>query len=69
MANYDPTNKLEVLLKEIVNILKDILKDIAGLPVLGPILGPSEFSIFLGSFPSEARSSRLQYKMRHRLGA
>ena len=44
LANYDRTNDLETLLKNVVNLNKNVLTamDLAlgNLPVLGPILGP-----------------------------
>jgi hypothetical protein len=46
LANYDPNNDLEALLKDIVNLNKDTLSavtDIAyEIPLLGPLLGPSK---------------------------
>ena len=69
LAFYDPTNKLEGLLKNIVNFSKDTLEDIDTLVSQVPILGPSECAIFRESFPSEVRSSCLRDKMRPRLGA
>ena len=45
LANYDDTNDLETLLKNTVDLNKNVLSavDVAvyNLPVLGPILGPS----------------------------
>jgi len=47
LKNYDGTNPIEVLLKEIVNAHKEILNSVVDivekLPVLGPVLGPSKF--------------------------
>ena len=47
LANYDNTNALEKVLKEMVNSVKYMLTDIdqmvVALPVLGPTLGPSTF--------------------------
>jgi hypothetical protein len=44
LANYDSTNDLETLLKNVVNLNKNVLSatDVAlgNLPVLGPVLGP-----------------------------
>ena len=52
LANYDRTNDLETLLKNIVNVNKDTLQlhptTISyNLPIVGPTLGPSECNIFL----------------------
>jgi hypothetical protein len=45
LANYDDKNSLETLLKDTVDLNKNVLSavDVAvyNLPVLGPILGPS----------------------------
>ena len=47
LMNYDRTNDLETLLKNVINLNKDTLSAVDDLvyklPVLGPILGPSEF--------------------------
>jgi hypothetical protein len=44
LAFYDPSNKLEGLLKDTVNLCKSTLKDIdaivAQVPVVGPVLEP-----------------------------
>jgi len=44
LANYDSTNDLETLLKNVVNLNKDVLTGLdhalGGLPLLGPLLGP-----------------------------
>ncbi len=44
LANYDSTNDLETLLKNVVNLNKDVLTGLSrafgGLPLLGPLLGP-----------------------------
>ena len=46
LANYDRNNDLETLLKDIVNLNKDTLSGVTEIvyeiPILGPILGPSE---------------------------
>lgn len=48
LANYDRTNDLETLLKNIVNVNKDTLSFLTtityNLPIVGPTLGPSECS-------------------------
>lgn len=48
LANYDNTNDLETLLKEAINLHKDVLKAtyqlIKALPIVGPILAPSRSS-------------------------
>lgn len=48
-ANYDRTNQVEVILKEIVDSIKYTLDDVNllvySLPVLGPILGPIVYDI------------------------
>jgi hypothetical protein len=48
LANYDDTNDLETLLKNIVNLNKCLLTEVYDLindiPVLGPVLGPSKSS-------------------------
>lgn len=45
LANYDRTNDLETLLKNLANLTKNVLSSIDALvynlPVVGPILGPS----------------------------
>jgi len=45
LANYDKTNDLETLLKNLANLTKNVLSSIDALvynlPVVGPILGPS----------------------------
>jgi hypothetical protein len=47
LAFYNPNNKIEVLLKNVVNANKDALTSvstiISNIPVLGPVLGPSMF--------------------------
>jgi len=44
LANYDSTNDLETLLKNVVDLNKNALTSIdqalGGLPLLGPLLGP-----------------------------
>ncbi|KDQ08491.1 hypothetical protein BOTBODRAFT_191756 [Botryobasidium botryosum FD-172 SS1] len=49
IANYDPDNSLEHLIKDIINLLKDLLTDvhelIAGLPVAGPLLGSLVYEV------------------------
>lgn len=46
LANYVPQNDIETLLKKVVNLHKDVLsatyEAVKNLPILGPILGPSE---------------------------
>lgn len=46
LANYDRTNDLETLLKNLVNLNKNALSAIDilvyNIPLLGPILGPSK---------------------------
>jgi hypothetical protein len=48
LANYDRNNDLETLLKDIVNLNKDTLSSVTDIvyeiPILGPILGPSEYA-------------------------
>ena len=45
LANFDPNNPLDVLLKNLTNATKDALEAIDILvyriPILGPLLGPS----------------------------
>ena len=47
LAFYDRTNDVQTLMKNVVNLHKDVLKAttilVDNIPVLGPILGPSEF--------------------------
>lgn len=47
LANYDDTNDLETLLKNTVDLNKNVLNAVDtavyNLPILGPILGPSAF--------------------------
>jgi hypothetical protein len=47
LKNYDRTNDLETLLKNVVNFNKETLNSVDvlvyNLPFLGPILGPSTF--------------------------
>ncbi|KAH9898403.1 hypothetical protein C8Q73DRAFT_400497 [Cubamyces lactineus] len=49
LANYDPEDELETLLKNIVNTVKDTLKAVDNLvfqvPVLGPVLGPIVYQV------------------------
>ncbi|KAI0051705.1 hypothetical protein FA95DRAFT_1459126, partial [Auriscalpium vulgare] len=49
LANYDKSNDLETLLKNMVNLNKDVLSYTTALvyviPVLGPILGPIVYEI------------------------
>jgi len=49
LANYDKSNELETLLKNVVNLNKDTLKYVTTLvyniPVLGPVLGPIVYEI------------------------
>jgi hypothetical protein len=51
LKNFDGRDPLQVVLKDIVNAHKDILKSVSDivnqLPVLGPVLGPSEFKLLL----------------------
>lgn len=46
LANYDRTNDIETLVKQIVNLLKNVLSStdnlVYNLPIVGPIVGPSE---------------------------
>lgn len=46
LANYDNTDDLETLLKDLVNLVKETLKAIdimvENIPGLGPVLGPSK---------------------------
>lgn len=46
LANYDKSNALETLLKNVVNANKDTLSSVTdlsyNLPVVGPTVGPSE---------------------------
>ena len=46
LANYDPDNGLEKLLKDVVNLNKDTLSAVSEIvyeiPLLGPLLGPSK---------------------------
>lgn len=48
LANYDRNNDLETLLKDIVNLNKNTLSSVTDIvyevPLLGPTLGPSEWS-------------------------
>jgi hypothetical protein len=48
LKNYDGEDPVQVLLKDVVNAHKDILHSVSvivnNLPILGPILGPSESS-------------------------
>lgn len=48
LENYDRTNDLETLLKNTVNLNKQALQStyetVNALPVVGPILGPSQYS-------------------------
>lgn len=52
LANFDPNDPLEVVLKSLINATKDALEALDILvykfPVLGPILGPSESSLSPG---------------------
>lgn len=54
LANYDRSDDLETLLKDLVNANKYLLSDIDDLvydiPGLGSTLGPSEWSLRLDSF-------------------
>ncbi|KAI0655075.1 hypothetical protein C8Q70DRAFT_924100 [Cubamyces menziesii] len=49
LANYDPNDELETLLKNIVNLVKDTLKTVDNLvyqvPLLGPLLGPIVYQV------------------------
>ncbi|TCD71520.1 hypothetical protein EIP91_008901 [Steccherinum ochraceum] len=49
LANYDKNNQIETILKNVVNLNKYTLNDvhtmIAGLPTVGPILGPIVYQI------------------------
>ncbi|KAH7930983.1 hypothetical protein BV22DRAFT_999234 [Leucogyrophana mollusca] len=49
LANYDRTNDLETLLKNVVNVNKGVLTTtsvlVDDIPVLGPILGPTVYDI------------------------
>ncbi|RDB28852.1 hypothetical protein Hypma_015509 [Hypsizygus marmoreus] len=49
LANYDRTNDLETLLKDVVNLHKDTLKSVSilvyNIPILGPILGPIVYQL------------------------
>lgn len=51
LANYDRTNRLETLLKNLVNVNKDVLSSVTtisyNIPVLGPTLGPSKSFPFI----------------------
>ncbi|OBZ79778.1 hypothetical protein A0H81_01139 [Grifola frondosa] len=46
LANYDRNDEMETLLKDIVDFTKDLLKAtvqiVYEVPVLGPLLGPSQ---------------------------
>jgi len=57
LANFDNTNDLEILLKNMVNLNKDVLTDtdvaLTQIPVLGPLLGPRAFFHFLIQYPNE----------------
>jgi len=54
LANYDKNNDLETLVKNTVNLNKMVLNAatdaVNNIPVLGPILGPSEF-VLLHTLP------------------
>lgn len=47
LANYDKNNDLETMLKDAVNMNKNVLSDVTtmtyNIPALGAVLGPSEF--------------------------
>ncbi|ETW87217.1 hypothetical protein HETIRDRAFT_166754 [Heterobasidion irregulare TC 32-1] len=49
LANYDRSDELETLLKNLVNLNKEVLKDIDilvySLPILGPVLGPIVYEV------------------------
>jgi hypothetical protein len=49
LLNADRTDELETLLKEVVNVNKDTLSYITtivyNLPILGPTLGPSKYTV------------------------
>jgi hypothetical protein len=49
LANYDRDNELETILKNSINIIKDLLREVLAIvediPFLGRILGPSELPI------------------------
>ncbi len=51
LANFDPNDPLEVILKNLINATKDALEAVDILvyriPILGPILGPSKSSFDL----------------------
>jgi hypothetical protein len=51
MANYDPSNCLQTLLENFVNLQKNTLSYINvlcyNIPILGPILGPSKHYVLL----------------------
>jgi hypothetical protein len=48
LEHYDHTNDLETLLKNTVNLNKEVLQStydtVNALPVVGPVLGPSQYS-------------------------
>lgn len=50
LANYDRSNTLETILKDVVNLDKDVLSSITvlvyNLPIVGKTLGPSTSSIY-----------------------
>lgn len=47
LANYDRSNGFETLLKDIINLHKNVLTAVSvavyNIPFLGPLLGPSEY--------------------------
>ncbi|EIW86703.1 hypothetical protein CONPUDRAFT_78969 [Coniophora puteana RWD-64-598 SS2] len=49
LANEDPANDVETLLKNVVNLNKDVLSStqtlVSNLPILGPILGPIVYDV------------------------
>jgi len=63
LANYDRNNDLETLLKDIVNLNKDTLSSVTEIvyevPLLGPVLGPSECSHISTGIHADSASGTL----------
>lgn len=68
LANYDSGDKLETMLKNIVNATKNLLSAtdvlVYRIPILGPILGPSKYSSIFANYVLTVLS-RVPNQMHH----
>lgn len=68
LANYDPNNSVETMVKDTANMAKSVMEYTADLvdeiPVLGPMLAPSESALMLSFDDDFDRNSLAVYQIK-----